>query len=154
MIRFREFLQQATGNEEQTDIKKMLGKIPPSHANLVQGFQWKFHGGNTLNGDSQHVGYMDAGEKEIAVAAPWNYGREFTVLHEIAHKVWDQLPNQLKQQWMKLSTQMTDGQRKDASLKQEPVELFCMSYAQFYAKTKLTKFDNPQWMNFIASLPS
>lgn len=154
-MRFMEFMQHANMEEEKGDIKKTLAKLPPSHAALVQGFKWKFHAGNTLNGDNQHVGYMDDQEKEIAVAAPQNYGRQFCSLHEIAHKVWDRLSPQLKQQWNHICRQLTPRQKQDnnPAIHQEPTEIFCMAYGNYYADTKLVKFDNPLWMKFIANLP-
>ncbi len=157
MMRFREFVQQKDNMQgAMQDVKETLAKLPPSHAALVHGFQWKFHAGNTLNGDEEHVGYMDDNSREIAVAAPWNYGREFTILHEVAHKVWEKfvMPNQqLVQQWYKLAQHMTPEQQHDKSLQQEPEELFCMSYAQKYTKNKIEKFNNPLWEKFIGNLP-
>lgn len=147
-------MENETASEEKKDIAATLQKIPPSHAALVQGFKWKFHGGNTLNGDDQHVGYMDDGDKEIAIAAPYNYPREFTILHEIAHRVWEKIPRELQAKWNQLAMHMTDRQKQDPSLRQSPEELFCMSYAQVYGTTKLVKFDNPLWTQFIKQLPS
>lgn len=156
-MRFREFIQQNDGmDEEKRDIAKTLSRLPPSHAALVKGYHWKFHAGNTLNGDDQHVGYIDDKAKEIAVAAPWNYGREFTILHEVAHKVWEKFiapSRQLVHEWHQIVRKMTNKQKGDDSLQQEPEELFCMSYAQHYAKNKIAKFENPLWQQFIANLP-
>ena len=158
-MRFKDFLESDSGmGEEKRDVLKTVGKLPPTHRNLIKGFDWKFQGGNTLSGDDQHVGYMDNYEKEIAVAAPWNYSREFTILHEIAHTVWERLPNQLKHQWAAI-IQKTKHQQaannpdnKDC-LNQNPEELFCMSYASFYAKHKVATYNHPEWMNFIKNLP-
>lgn len=135
-------------SEEKKDIYSTLKKIPPSHAALVKGFQWKFHAGNTLNGDDQHVGYMDDKEKEIAVAAPWNYGREFTILHEIAHRIWERLPHQLKIQWVMIVANTKNKQNQGAE------ENFCHGYANHYAKNKIVIHDHPEWHQFIANLPS
>ena len=157
-MRFKDYLESdASMGEEKGDILKTLSKLPNTHRNLIKGFSWKFQGGNTLSGDDQHVGYMDDHEKEIAVAAPWNYGREFTVLHEISHTVWERLPHNLKQKWFQVVQQpknqpSPDGQNKD-SLSQNPEELFCMSYATFYAKHKVVTYYKPEWMEFIKNLP-
>lgn len=157
---FKEFMQMGDGmEEEKRDIKKTLSRLPPSHRALVDGFKWKFHAGNTLNGDDEHVGYMDDGQKEIAVAGPWNYGREFTVLHEVAHKVWERMPPALQKQWHHVvaNTKNKHNQSLDQdaaeSLDQSPEELFCMVYATVYAKHKLLTYSNPEWMNFIKRLP-
>ena len=143
---FRRFFEMEE-SEEKTDIRRTLSKIPKSHAQLVGGFNWKFSAGNTLKGDDQHIGYIDTRTKEIAVAAPWNYGREFTVLHEIAHQVWDNLmqPEQ-KAMWEKIVAN-TDNKQN-----QSPEELFCMAYANFYAKNKITIHDHPTWNNFIKGM--
>jgi hypothetical protein len=144
---FREFLQDDMG-EERGDIARTISKLPPSHQKLVQGYKWKFHAGNTLNGDDDHVGYMDDQEKVIAVASPWNYGREFTILHEIGHRVWEFLvPDQLKQIWAHIVANTKEKQD------QEPEELFCMAYANHFVKNKIVIHDHPQWHEFIKALP-
>ncbi len=154
-MKFKEFMQQDDAGEEKEDIQKTLNNLPPSHAALVKGFKWKFQAGNTLNGDDNHVGYMDDGNKEIAVAAPWNYPRQICLLHELGHKVWQTLTPELKQQWAHIAKQLTPRQKQeqDPSINQEPEEMFSMAYGQRYAKTKLVKFDNPLWMQFIDKLP-
>lgn len=135
--------------EEKRDIARTLSKIPPRHRELVRGYDWKFHSGNTLNGDDEHIGYMDDQQKVIAIAGPWNYGREFAVLHEIAHRIWEKLiPQEIKQQWERVIANTQDKQD------QEPEELFCMAYANHYAKNKITIHDHPEWHQFIDRLPS
>jgi hypothetical protein len=151
-MRFKEFMQQMMPNdgmdEEKRDIQKTLSKLPPSHAALVKGYRWKFHAGNTLNGDDEHVGYVDDGDKEIAVAGPWNYGREYTILHEVGHKVWDHFVNpQLRQEWTHIVANTKNRQE------QEPEELFCMAYANHYAKNKIVIHTHKEWEEFIARLP-
>lgn len=156
MMRFRKFMEDDMSGEK-LDIQTTLSQLPPGHAALVQGFKWRFHAGNTLNGDEEHVGYVDDASKEIAVAAPWNYGREFTILHEVAHKVWEKFvaPNpRLVQQWYAIVQKMTPEQQNDDSLRQEPEELFCMAYAQRYTKNKIEKFKNHLWERFIDQIPS
>jgi len=135
-------------DSEKADIAKTLEKLPDSHAELVQGYNWKLHPGNTLNGDEEHVGYMDDQDKEIAVSSPWNYGREFTVLHEIGHRVWEKLvPPQYKKMWFQIA------QNTEEKQDQSPEELFCMAYANHYAKNKIVIHDHPQWHEFIERLP-
>lgn len=134
-------------SEEEKDIKRTLSKIPKGHAKLVQGYKWKFEPGNTLNGDDEHIGYIDDSEKEIAVAAPWNYGREFTILHEIGHRVWDRLSPYLKREWEQI---VKNTKRKQ---NQSPEELFCMAYANHYAKNKIVIHDHNTWHKFIERLP-
>lgn len=144
---FKEFMKNDM-EEEKGDISKTLNKIPPAHAALVKGYHWKFHPGNTLNGDDEHIGYIDDKDKVIAVAAPYNYGREFTVLHEIAHKVWDTLSPNLKNQWKHICANTKNKQNQDF------VELFCQAYANTYVKNKIVIHNHPEWDRFIKSLSS
>jgi hypothetical protein len=158
-MRFKTYIESdGDMGEEKNDILKTLGKLPTSHRNNIKGYSWKFQGGNTLNGDDKHVGYMDDHEKEIAVAAPWNFPREWCALHEIAHVILERLPSQIKQQWVQLVKRTIQKQIKDNpnaadSLDQNPEEIFCHSYACFYSKHKLATYNNPEWMNFIKNLP-
>lgn len=154
MTTFREFLQQINSNDQATDVKKTLNKLPSSHSNTISGFNWKFHPGNTLNGDDEHVGYMDDGNKEIAVAAPWNYSREMTALHEIAHKIWEKLNEIVKKQWVELVTKTNDNPNNEPALKQGPEELFCMAYASTYAKHPPVTYYKEPWIKFIKNLPN
>ena len=55
--------------------------------------------------------------------------------------------------WNKIVKIMTPEQKKDKSLQQEPEEIFCMVYAQKYAKNKMEKFNNPLWEKFVNNLP-
>ena len=117
------------------------------HRKLVHGFDWKLQGGNTLKGDGEHIGYVDRMDQEIAVAAPWNYGREFAILHEIGHQVWDNLPKEMQKAWFHVVAN-TQGETQD----QPPEELFCMAYANFYVKNKIVIHDHPEWKQFINAL--
>jgi hypothetical protein len=147
MRSFRLFFEQDT-SEEEKDIQQTLEKIPAHHRNLVQGFRWRFHIGNTLNGDDEHVGYMDDNTKEIAIAAPWFYSREFTILHEIAHRVWEKFVNQdLRNQWAQIVNNTPNRQ------KQEPEELFCHGYGAAYAKHPPLTHYHKEWIEFIKNLP-
>lgn len=134
-------------SEEHDDITKMLSKIPKSHRALLKGYNFKLQGGNTLSGDDEHIGYMDAEEEEIAVAAPWNYGREFAMLHEIAHVIWERLGDDLKHEWGEIV------KRTDEKQDQSEEELFCMAYANHYAKNKIVIHDHEEWHEFIERLP-
>lgn len=146
MLTFRTFIE----NEEEKNLSQMLGKLPATHRELVKGYDFKFHPGNTLDGDDQHVGYMDEKGKEIAVAAPWNYGREFTILHEIGHRVWERLPDQIKQAWAKIVEQ-TKRPKKEQH--QSAEELFSMAYAATYTKHPPITFAIQTWIQFIKNLP-
>lgn len=149
MMTFKEFLQDDEASEEQEDIAKLLAKIPPKHAALVRNFHWRFTAGNTIDNDQQHVGYMDDNDKEIAIAAPWNYGREFTVLHEIGHKVWENFV-QPYPQLIRLWTQIV-GKTKNRQ-DQPPEELFSMAYANHFVKNKIVIHTHPEWEAFVSKV--
>lgn len=132
--------------EEDKDILKTLSNLPSDHSDLIKGYRVKLVSGNTLDNDDEHIGYMDKSPKEIVVASPWNYGREFTLLHEIGHRVWENLDNSQRQEWGKLVKQNKDSSKE---FDQSEEELFCMIYAQHFTATKLKKFDFPKLLNFI-----
>lgn len=136
---FRLFLEKT---EEEKNVQQLLKKLPAGHRNLLKGYKFKYQGGNTLKGDDGHIGviYQD----KITVAAPWNYGREFTTLHEIAHLVWEyKMTPKLKNEWKEIVSKTKNKQ------KQIPEELFCMAYACHYAKHKIKIHDHPEWHEFI-----
>lgn len=143
-MEFRVFIE--VTKECQKDIDDTLSKIPKSHAALVKGYTYKFEPNNTLDGD--HVGEIDTEKKSIRVAAPWNYGRQYAFLHEIGHQVWDNLVEKpLKKKWMKIVDRTKHKQPQGGE------ELFCMAYADFYAKNKIEIHHHPEWAKFIKSLP-
>jgi hypothetical protein len=141
-MEFRQFLE----SEEQKNIKTTLNKLPKAHKALVKGYKYSFQGGNTMKGDDEHIGEVDPNTKKIVVAAPWNYGREFTILHEIGHMVYETLTPKQKKQWAKI-TKNTEKKQK-----QTPEELFCMAYANTYAKHKIEIHNHEEWGKFIRAL--
>lgn len=150
---FRTFLE----NEEQENVEAMISKLPKSHQKLLDGYKFKYTPGNTLKGDEDHIGYIH--KDKIVVAAPWNYSREFTTLHEIAHLVFEyKMTPQLKKEWSAIvkktiSDQIKNNPKSKSALKQNDEELFAMSYATFYSKHKVHTYDHPEWMKFIKTLP-
>jgi hypothetical protein len=152
-INFRKFLSES---EEKANVKKTIAKLPAGHQELLRGYKFRYQGGNTLKGDDENIGYIY--QDRIVVAAPWNYGREFTTLHEIAHlvyeykmtkqlkKEWEELVNRTKEQQVKLVKKK--GKSADA-LNQNAEELFSMAYANTYAGTQVVKYDHPEWIEFI-----
>lgn len=144
MMKFKDFLETA---EEKSDIANMLADLPPAHSKLVSGYKWKFIAGNVLDKDRKHVGLLNHDKKSITIAGPWRYSREFTCLHEIGHRVFEELltPAQ-KQEWEKVVTKHKDR------LKQNAEENFCMAYANFFAKTKVDLHTHPEWEKFIKKI--
>lgn len=144
---FRLFVEGSDAS--RADLRRTLAKLPAAHRRLVSGYAWKFEGGNTLAGDRDHVGLLDASKKTITVAAPWNYGREYSILHEIAHLVWVRLLDAGQRgRWRELarSTPMRPADRQGAE------ELFCMAYAATFTKHPPTTYHHGAWETFVRSL--
>ena len=141
------------------DVKATLSKIPKSHFHLVKQYKFHIQDGNTLNNDKKHVGEIDEKNKKITVAAPWNYGREFTILHEVAHAVWKyKMTPDLKKEWEQLikktkKEMMEKNKENKDSIDQNPEELFSMAYANTYAKHKNETYAHDAWNNFIKAVP-
>lgn len=121
-------------SEVDKNIRDTLSKLPKEHRKLVDGYKFNFQDGNTLKNDDKHVGYIN--NHTIAIAAPWHYGREFTFLHEVAHKVWEELSEEQKKMWKKIEP-------KDSE------EKFCMAYAQHYSDNPILKYNKNKWKDFI-----
>lgn len=129
-------------SEEEKNVKATLKKIPKEHAALIKDFNLKFTPNNTLKNDKNHIGFIH--KKNIVVAAPYNYGREFTLLHEIAHMVWEKLVSkELKIKWNNLY------KKYKKKLRQNSEEIFCMVYANIYVRHKLETYDNKELEDFI-----
>ena len=129
-------------SEEEKNVKATLKKIPKEHAALIKGFNLKFTPNNTLKNDKKHIGFIH--KKNIVVAAPYNYGREFTLLHEIAHMVWEKLVSkELKVKWNNIY------KKYKKELGQNSEEIFCMVYSNIYVRHKLETYDNKELEDFI-----
>jgi len=137
---FRQFFTEA--EEEEKNVKAMLAKLPAAHRKLLDGFKFKYVGGNTLNGDKEHIGVID--KDKIVVAAPWNYGREFTTLHELGHMIYEKLCSKpWKEAWHKAVKAHPDRQ------KQNDEELWCMAYANHFSKHKNLTHHHPAWEAYM-----
>jgi hypothetical protein len=149
---FRNFFE----SEESNSVNKTLSRIPSSHRGLAQKLKIKFQGNMTLNNDKKNIGSVD--NKEIEVAAPWNYSRELVVLHEIAHLVYEKLNEKTKKQWELLVKKTKESQKNKLkkvsrnSLNQSAEELFCMTYGTVYSKHPPKTFDHPEWVEFIKKI--
>lgn len=150
-MNFRQFLE----SEEKRNVEKLLSTLPSGHKKLLQGYKFRYTPGNTLNGDNQHIGYIH--KDKIVVAAPWNYSRSFTTLHEIAHLVWEYLMSpKLRKEWSALvdktkKEQMSkfDKKAQKEALKQNDEEIFCMSYAATYSNHAPVVWYNADWHKFM-----
>ncbi len=142
------------------DLKETLGKIPALHRKLASRYKFLFQPGNELKGDGEHIGLIDDKNKTITVAAPWNYSRSFTILHEIGHLIWNGLlDDATKNKWRSLLDSTIKDHKKNippksrSALNQNAEELFCMSYAATYSKHPVETFNHPKWLEFIKKLP-
>jgi len=148
-MQFRQYLFES--REIEKDIKKTLGRIPAEHSALVKGYKFVFQPSNCLKGDSEHIGLIDEKNKTIKIASPWNFGREYTLLHEIGHAVWKYaVSEEKKKEWNKILKLVKKDNKKD--LNQNYEEIFCMTYAQTYAKNKLEKYDHEELVRFVKEL--
>lgn len=148
-MEFSQFI--AEGSESEKNIKKTLGRIPAEHRELLRGYKIVFQPTNCLRGDNKHIGLIDEKNKTITIAAPWNYGREYTLLHEIGHAVWKYILDDKKRaDWKKLLRPIKKRNKRD--LNQNDEELFCMAYAQAYAKNGLEKYDHDELVDFVRGL--
>ncbi len=142
METFKEFYRQS--EEQKANIKATLDKLPESHRKLIDGYKIKWHHDNTLQGDDGHVGIVNPNKKTITIAAPWNYGREFTFLHEIGHKVFEAfMTDKLLDEWKKVVTKHKDR------MKQNLEELWCMNYANYFVKNKIVAHTHPEWEAYM-----
>jgi hypothetical protein len=148
-MRFKRFITESRGAEK--DARSTLRRIPKAHSSLVRDYKFVFQPENTLKGDDKHVGLIDEKNKTITVAAPWNFSREYTFLHEVGHAVWKYAMSEgQREEWKKLLRPIKRENKKD--LNQNDEEIFCMAYAQAYAKNKLEKYDHEELVNFVRRL--
>lgn len=149
LMKFADYLLLREGKESE-DVKKTLGKLPKRHRDLIKNYKVVFQPSNGLKGDPEHIGYIDEEKKTIAIAAPWNHSREYTLLHEVGHAVWKSLVGEEKRrEWKHL---LAKHRGKNKHLNQEHEEMFCMLYAQHYAKNKLEKYDHDELLKFVAKI--
>ena len=149
---FKKYLfgEEAGQIKESGDVQETLAKLPKSHKKLLSGYKFSFQGGNTLKGDDGHIGSNDLHKKTIVVSAPWNYGREFALLHEIGHVIYMYLIGPCKhktEQWKKVVRNT-----KAEKVNQDIEELFCHAYANTYAKNKIVIHNHPTWEKFVKEL--
>lgn len=131
-------------SEEEKNVWDTIKKLPQKHQNLLRGFKFKFIPGNTLKGDSKHIGYID--KNVIVVAAPWRYGREWVLLHEISHLVYEKLCSpEWRKKWKEIAKK-NPRQNQD-----NDEENFAMAYANHFAKHKILTHNHPEWEKFMTA---
>jgi hypothetical protein len=138
---FKYFLEQS---EQINNIKYTLSKLPKSHAALVKSYKLKWTCGVTLHNDDQHVGLLDPNNKTITICSPWNYGKEYTFLHEIGHLVFSKFCSpKWKEKWAKIIKKNINRQ------KQNNEELWCMCYANHFVKNQIVAHTHPAWESYM-----
>ena len=142
MESFRQFIEQT--EEQEKNVKNTLNKLPKSHRKWLSQYEIKWQCDNTLNGDDEHVGVINPNNKTITVAAPWRYSRQFTFLHEIAHKVFEKfMTKKMFNTWKDIVKNTKNKMNQNAE------ELFCMAYANHFSDHKVVKHDHPEWEGFV-----
>ena len=142
-MEFKQFIKDA----DRRDVKETLKKLPTGHRKLVDGYKIEFQPGNCLKGDHGHVGEIDEKAKKITIAAPWNYSRDFTLLHEVGHLVWKyKLSRDEQSNWVKLLKKFKHPHEKNAE------EAFCMAYANHYAKNDVDVHSHEKWDGFVSKI--
>lgn len=141
---FRLFIETSIDSE----VKDTIKKLPEAFRKLVKGYKFKFQSGCTLKGYKDSVGMIHLNnkqKKEIHVAAPWRFSREFTMLHELGHLIYeDRIKGELKKEWEKI----VKNTKKKAN--QSAEELFCHAFAARYTGDKAPRIhDHPEWQKFI-----
>ena len=143
-MNFKTFFEQ----EDSKSIKRTVGKLPAGHQKLLDKFKFRYTSDNTLDNDHGHVGIIQG--KNIEVSAPWNYGREWVTLHEIAHRIWEKkMTKELRKEWSPLAKKIKNKNKDNKSLQQHDEELFAMAYAAAYAKHPVVTFHHKEWIRFI-----
>ena len=144
---FRQFFEQT--KEQEANIKETLSRIPKKHRDLIKGYEVKWQCDNVLTGDQDHVGIVDSKDRTITVSAPYRYSREFVLLHEVAHKVWEAFvaPHpELIKKWKSILKNTKDKMHQNAE------ELFCHGYAASYCKNPPMIHYHEEWIKFIKSV--
>lgn len=148
-MNFKRFIVESSENKKY--VKNTLKRIPSEHSKLVQDYKFVFQPTTCLRGDNEHIGLIDEKKKTITIAAPWNYGREYTLLHEVGHAVWKYILDEKKRKkWKELLSSIKRKEKKGLNQNQE--EIFCMVYAQTYAKNGLEKYDHDELVDFVRNL--
>ena len=142
-MNFRQFLE-----SQNPDLEATLKKLPKKIQSLLKGYKYTFTDGNSLKNDKNHIGIIDKDKKTITIAAPYFYGRETIVLHEIAHLVWEKLNKKEKEDWYKTIKKYPSKAKE----KQNNEEHFCMAFSATYSRNPVSIYDIPQWVSFIKSL--
>lgn len=148
-MNFKKYLK-TSEKEEEKNLTKTLSKLPDHHKKLIDGYNIKNVNKTTLDGEN--VGLLC--KNNITISNSWNYGKEFILLHEIGHVVWEKLLSKKdKKIWKNLITttkkEQKEKNKNNKSLNQNYEELFCMSYATKYAKHPSVVFYNEKWLKFI-----
>lgn len=132
----------------EQDVKETIDKLPKKFRKLVHGYKFRAEDGCTLKKYPDSVGLiaLNSKEKIVKVAAPHYYGREFVILHEIGHLVWEELSDETKEKWKKIFKNTKD------KIDQNAEEVFCHAFAGSYCKHPPKIHHHDEWVKFIKAL--
>lgn len=129
------------------DVINSIQKLPKKFQKLAKEYKIKFQNGHTLKGDDNNIGFINEKDKTITLASPWNYPREYALLHEIGHIIWKYIVNSNeKAEWSKIAKNTKNKQD------QNDEELFCMAFADYYSHNKIVIHHHKEWENFIKKI--
>ena len=141
-MNFKQFIE-----SKNPDLDATLHKLPKKIQALLKGYKYTFTPDNSLKNDKGHVGVIDKDKKTIIISAPWNYGRELALLHEVGHLVWENLVSkEQKKEWILIVRGTKDKQD------QSPEELFSFAFANHYVHMKVEIHSHPTWEKFIKKI--
>jgi hypothetical protein len=135
---------------EDEDVANTIAKLPKDFQELVKGYKFLFEPHNTLKGDDGHVGMItNKPKKIIRIAGPWRYSRDFVVLHEIAHLVYEAYirGTSLEKEW-EIIAKNTKNKKEDETAE----ELMCHAFAATYCEHPPVIHYHPEWVKFIKKL--
>jgi hypothetical protein len=139
---FKLFFEQT--QEQEKNLKATLAKLPKKFSDLIKGYKFKWHNDNTLRGDDQHIGIINPIKKMVTIASPFNYGREYVLLHEIGHKVFENfMTKELLDEWREIL------KKTKHKLKQDEEELWCMNFSNHFAENKIVVHTHPEWEKYM-----
>ena len=141
-MEFNTFLE----NHEK-EINGTISKLPKRLQKILSGYNYVFEPGLGLKGDKKHIGAIDSEKKKITVSAPFEYGRNFCLLHELGHLYYAAFMTKKEKDVWKDVSQIT--KRKNRHLDNNDEENFCHSFAQHFCQNKLVKFSHPEWEKFM-----
>jgi predicted metal-dependent hydrolase len=134
---------------EDDYVQKTLKNLPKKYQELLKGYKFLFEPKSTLYGDKDHVGMIsNHPEKKVNISASWSTSREFILLHELAHLIFESYVKGTKfeKEWKEIVKNTKDKKKESDD------ENFCHGFANFYAKYKMVIHTHDTWTKFFEKL--